>query len=72
MARGAQLDEAQFCFGYQDQTKNTQGAKKLQSLKCLMIGISTLDKNIFKVTHLLSVFGDMFKIFENVKKGYNK
>jgi hypothetical protein len=41
MARGAQLDGAQFCFGYQDQ-KNTQGARRLHSLKCLVIGISTL------------------------------
>jgi hypothetical protein len=42
MARGAQLDGAQFCFGYQDQKKNTQGARRVQSLKCSVIGISTL------------------------------
>ncbi len=42
MARGAQLDGAQVCFGYQDQKKKTQGARTLQSLKCLVIGISTL------------------------------
>jgi hypothetical protein len=45
IASGVQLDGAQFCFGYQDQTNNTQGAKRLQSLKCLVIGIFTL---IFK------------------------
>jgi hypothetical protein len=41
MARGAQLDGAQICLGYQDQTKNTQGARRLQSLKCSVIGIPT-------------------------------
>jgi len=68
MVRGAHLDGTQFCFGYQDQTKITQHAKRLQSLKCLMIGISTLDKHIFKVIHLLSIFGHMFKIFEKCEK----
>jgi hypothetical protein len=43
MARGPQLDGAQFCFGYQDQKKNTQCARRLQSLKCSVIDISTLN-----------------------------
>ncbi len=42
MAKGAQLDGAQFCFGYQNQKKNIQGARRFQSLKCLVISIFIL------------------------------
>jgi hypothetical protein len=33
LATGVELDGTQFCFEYQDQTKNTQGARRLQCLK---------------------------------------
>ncbi len=46
MARGVQLDGTQFCLGYQDQKKNTQGARRFQSLNCLVINISTLAPNL--------------------------
>ncbi len=42
MAKGVQLNWAQFCFGYQNQKKNIQGARRFQSLKCLVIGIYIL------------------------------
>jgi hypothetical protein len=54
MAKGEQLDETQFSFGYQDEKKNIQGAKRFQSPKCLVIGISTLLTSLVELTFYTS------------------
>jgi hypothetical protein len=75
MAKGVQLDGAQFCIGYQNQKKNIQGARRFQSFKCLVIGISTLLTNPIELALYTStliflewvILVTMFNTFKIVK-----